>query len=42
MLSQPVMTMESLAEFFCGTELNEFEFAVILQFIPPPMCHRCF
>lgn len=40
MLSQPMMTPESLAEFFCGTELNEFEFAGILQLTPSPMCQH--
>lgn len=40
MLSQPMMTPESLAEFFCGTELNGFEFAGILQLIPSPMCQH--
>lgn len=40
MLSQPVMTTESLAEFFRVTKLNEFEFAVILQLIPSMMCQH--
>lgn len=35
-----MMTTESLAEFFCGTELNEFEFAVILQLIPSLICQH--
>lgn len=41
MLSQPVMTTESLAEFFHRTELNEVEFAVILH-LTPLLMRQCY
>lgn len=40
MLPQPVTNTESLAEFFHRSELNEVEFAVILQLIPSLLCQH--